>query len=236
MADPSPPFMMIVESEMERYRRDTWKSKEAETIAWIDSFAPGDALFDIGANVGVYTLYAASRGITVFAFEPDAKNFARLRENVDANAWLDRVTVAQYAVSDRDGEGVFYERGAVTGESGGQVNAALCNGMAAYPVALRTVDSLAAAFGCPTHVKVDIDGQELRVVRGMKATLANPALKSVLIEVDTSEPEQKFVISLDFMAFGFRVDKSLNALPNHSRVRRAAEGIRVENIVFTRES
>jgi hypothetical protein len=54
-------------------------SKEPITIAWMDTFASGETLYDIGANVGMYTVYAAvMRDAAVYSFEPEALNYAEL--------------------------------------------------------------------------------------------------------------------------------------------------------------
>lgn len=60
--------------------------KEPETIGWIDRFDDGDVLWDIGANIGQFTLYAgANQALTVLAFEPSPASFAVLCENIDLN-------------------------------------------------------------------------------------------------------------------------------------------------------
>src|SRR5690348_10867014 len=51
-----------------KYRADTFSSKEPETLAWIDSLPTGSTLWDVGANVGLYSCYAAkARNCRVFA-------------------------------------------------------------------------------------------------------------------------------------------------------------------------
>ena len=50
-----------------RFRALTFSDKEPETLTWIDGFVDGETLLDIGANIGIYTLYAAKKGITVRA-------------------------------------------------------------------------------------------------------------------------------------------------------------------------
>jgi FkbM family methyltransferase len=232
---------MLQTSEVERFRHDSFWSKEPETLEWIKDFADGDTFFDIGANVGVYSLYCAAvhRWCKVFAFEPDAKNFARLQENIEANAYAN-IVAAQYAVSDRPGVGVFAEASPIIGSSGGQYDQGLCNGQAHYHVSAVTVDILADLYGPPQHVKIDIDGQEARVVRGMRNILKDPRLKSVLVEFALagefwSNAAMDRVDGIDaFLRSGFTNENRYNAIPNHSRIRRAAEGIHVENIVFTR--
>ena len=82
----------------------------------------------------------------------------------------------------------------------------------------------------PNHIKIDIDGQELMVIRGMKETLKSPKLKSVLVEIEGRSDE----ITSRFLENGFTVFNKFNHMDNHSRVRRAKEKINVENIVFVR--
>ena len=57
--------------------------KEPITIEWILGFTPGDVLIDVGANVGTYSMFAAvMRDAKVYAFEPEAQNFALLNRNI----------------------------------------------------------------------------------------------------------------------------------------------------------
>src|SRR5512139_1901242 len=104
-----PPFVMHIDTSMERYRWDTFWTKEPETIAWIDSFEPGACFWDIGANVGVYSLYAASldRGLDIYAFEPAEPNFQQLARNKEHNRVRDfsqegykRITCSRFALGD----------------------------------------------------------------------------------------------------------------------------------------
>src|ERR1051325_5936164 len=61
-------------------------TKQPATIQWIDSFLPNSVFWDVGANVGVYTLYAARRGAAqVVAFEPAAVNYFLLAAHCEAN-------------------------------------------------------------------------------------------------------------------------------------------------------
>ena len=65
--------------------------KQPATIEWIESFRPDSVFWDVGANVGVYSLYAALRGDTrVVAFEPAAVNFFLLAANCEANRLVPR--------------------------------------------------------------------------------------------------------------------------------------------------
>jgi tRNA1(Val) A37 N6-methylase TrmN6 len=68
------------------WRKETFDTKEPETIEWIDSFEKETVFWDIGANVGVYSLYAALHpSVKVLSFETAASNFYILNKNIEIN-------------------------------------------------------------------------------------------------------------------------------------------------------
>jgi len=75
--------------------------------------AAGDTVVDIGANVGVFTLWAASRhpDVKVIAIEPSPRMCESLRRNISASG-LRNVTIVQSASGGQTGEAVLYSRGA----------------------------------------------------------------------------------------------------------------------------
>src|SRR2546430_8849931 len=71
------PIRLSLTSESEQYRAETYASKEPETIAWLtEELREGDVFFDVGANIGLYSLYAAKLrpSCRVYAFEPESHN------------------------------------------------------------------------------------------------------------------------------------------------------------------
>ena len=82
------------------FRANSLLTKEPETINWIDSFEQDDIMWDVGANIGCYTLYAASKGISVCAFEPVAANYYILNKNINLNQFCDVVNAYCLAFSD----------------------------------------------------------------------------------------------------------------------------------------
>lgn len=230
------PFLMLAETDLEKHRRQTFWYKEPETIAWIDSFADGDTFWDVGANVGIYSLYCAAMHphTTIHAFEPHRGNFAHLRQNaLINNFWF--LHPHHCAILDHGATDIFYEppREEI-GASGGQAEVARSDSHVHYPVWVTSLDALTEPFGVPQHVKIDIDGQELRVVLGMANLLQERGLRSVLIEVDLTQHHERDAVCGIFFAAGFDMLNPFNTLPNHSRHRRAKEGIHVENVIFTR--
>jgi FkbM family methyltransferase len=179
----------------ERWRADTYASKEPDTIAWIDAFVkPGEVLYDVGANIGQYSLYAARRlegDLRVFAFEPEALNYARLNQNIVLNGLSDSVTAYCLAVADRTALDYFYVKAFAPGASLHCWGRSVTQGEVEFPPKNRqgtmgvSLDELTGRFGLPfpDHIKVDVDGIEEQIVIGAAGTLRDPRLKSVLIEV-----------------------------------------------------
>jgi FkbM family methyltransferase len=214
-------FKMRVSTKMEEYRWRTALDKEPETISWLKSFSPHDVFFDVGANVGVYSLFAASLypEMMILAFEPMKANYEALRENIRMNGFSNIYPI-RAAIGRERAFVNFDSKGLETGGSGGQA------GEKGDPVSMLSADDLGMDID---HVKIDIDGQELEVVKGMQKTL--PRIKSILIEVSKAS---KGPIMDILTTAGFTTDNRFNAMTPHSSDRRAAEGIDAENIVFTR--
>ena len=79
-------LIFTVPNDLNRFRIDTFSTKEPETLEWIEGIPQGSVLWDIGANVGLYTCYAAkARGCHVFAFEPSVFNLELLARNIFLN-------------------------------------------------------------------------------------------------------------------------------------------------------
>jgi FkbM family methyltransferase len=178
---------------MTRFRIDTLETKEPETLDWIDTqVRDGDVVFDVGGNVGIYTLYAAFRHPRAFlvAFEPEYANLHLLRDNVVANGLSHRVRLYSIALSDRTGVSLLHVQDLMPGaalhtesatrltrtESGERV--VLSEGT----WAMTLDDFCGQADLYPNALKIDVDGGEGRVLAGAAATLARPALRTVIVE------------------------------------------------------
>lgn len=151
-----------------------------QTEAIAASLAPGDVFFDVGANVGYYTLLASARvGARgrVVAFEPLVRNLSFLHRHLALNG-ATNVTVLPFACSAEAGYGTFQEGADVaTGhlDAGGGGGA----GGAGAPVHLVTLDGAVKLLGvAPTVIKIDVEGAEHDVLRGAAETLrtARPRL------------------------------------------------------------
>ncbi len=202
------------------WRFATLLEKEPETIEWIDSFEPGDLFWDIGANVGIYSIYAAARAIRTFSFEPHFANYGQLCATIALNdvqhlvtplclAFASGKSVSEMNLASLDVGTSMSNFGAALDFRGNAFNPAFRQGMVGYDI-----DSFVADFGVevPTHIKIDVDGIELAIVEGARRTLADPRVRSVSIELIDSDERQVSGVTEILESAGLRfVHKRQNA-------------------------
>lgn len=185
------------------WRADTLLTKEPETIEWIDGMLSGEVFWDIGANVGLYSVYAAKKGLTVFSFEPSAYNFFMLTKNIEINDMQNDALCYPVAISDKSEFGVLNMT--MTSAGGAmstfsniseKLDEIKCGGVASDVVFRQGmlsfgIDELISIHGftIPNHIKIDVDGIEDMIIKGGLKTLADKRVKSILIELDENEVE-----------------------------------------------
>lgn len=202
------------------WRYATLLEKEPETIEWIDSFQPDDLFWDIGANVGIYSIYAAVRGIRTFAFEPHFANYGQLCATIALNevenlvtplclAFANAKSVSEMNLASIDVGTSMSNFGAALDFRGNAFDPAFRQGMIGYDI-----DSFVVDFGMtiPNHIKIDVDGIELAIVEGARKTLSDPRVRSVSIELIDSDERQVAAVTEILESAGLRfVQKRQNA-------------------------
>lgn len=231
-------------SEIERSRFDTLFSKEPETIKWIeDFFSEKDIFLDVGANIGIFSLFAGEihQGLTVYACEPAYHNFYKLCTNILLNNLEPRVFPLGVGLSDHIDFTTLHLSSIQDGSASHSLGSAIAQKQADsktfnHVVALISLDELISKqiIKPPQHIKIDVDGVEVYVVRGMANYLKNPNLKSVLIELDHKLSDTQEIFQ-HMEAAGFSMEHPINAMKGHSRERRQGAGHgHIENVIFTR--
>lgn len=158
-------------------------SKEPKTLEWIDTFKRSENFLDVGANIGIYSLYAAKKGISVYAFEPQVLNFAELYTNIYLNDLSDKINGYGIALTNENTIEYLSLLSMVPGQSHndyaidipGQIKQGCAGFKLDYLVEKNVIPQ-------PTHIKIDVDGIESKVIEGGVNTIQN--CKTILIEVE----------------------------------------------------
>ena len=184
-------------------------SSEPETRRWVESFAADQVFYDIGANIGLYSLFASLKtGCRCVSIEPNPFSYDGLIRNVLLNKVQDKVIALCMAVGDDEG---LLRLGMVTDESGavGSTLAQSEDGRTQVAAVVTRLDSLVKLKNIPfpNHVKIDVDGIEDQILAGAQATLADSRVKSVLIEVCDRQPEQVTALRSSLEACGLALSQ-----------------------------
>ena len=217
------------------WRVSSLHTKEPDTIAWIESMQPDQLLFDVGANMGQYSLYAWKHGLRVHAFEPESQNFALLQRNLVVNKANDRVTAWPLALAEVPSIAIMHLSTVMPGGSCHAYKDPIgYNGKkkswpATQGSVATTLDAFAAQFGMPDHIKIDVDGFEHLVLAGATAVL--DVVKSVLVELNTALTEQSAPLFQLMTDKGFIYDPA----QQQSSMRKEGPFTGVGNCIFYRK-
>jgi FkbM family methyltransferase len=183
---------------------------EPQLVDFVERLEPDDVVFDVGANVGLYSLLAAETVTEggVVAFEPHPQNAQRLEQNAELNG-LDLRTL-DVALSDQDGQTELSFPADIPGEG----KATIANGHGGLPankattVETRRADGLVASGTVPqpTVIKIDVEGAEEAVINGMHDVLDAPACRLVYCEVH-APPDDPTDVAASLDKLGFEVTR-----------------------------
>ena len=185
---------------------------EPDTIEWLEQLPEEPVvLWDIGANIGLYSLFAATtRQCRVMAFEPHAATFDLLNVNIALNHLEDRITalpvalcgqtrIDQFNMAAMDAGGSMHGFGVESDQFGQKIQTVFRSGAIGM-----TLDDFVRVFRppLPHYLKIDVDGLEPEIIRGGRETLSN--VRSVIVEMEGSEARRsnlaKMMVDLGFFA------------------------------------
>jgi FkbM family methyltransferase len=195
------------------WRAKTLFSEEPETIKWLDTLTRKDVFWDVGANVGLYSIYAAVRsGCKVIAFEPEPSNFSILLKNIYINNLQKQILPFNAPLSESSKLGLMHLNSLT---KGGAFNK-FCRSSIPLEKPKKSLqkvreekninffchsikgDSLSGLKGItlPTFLKIDVDGAELSIIRGINNLLKNNKLKNILIEIEDKTNNGKELLKI----------------------------------------
>jgi len=187
---------------------------EKTTMEWIRDFIqPNDIVFDIGANVGSYSLLIGKKlnlgSGKVYSFEPDFQNFYSLNFNIINNNLVGRVIPIALPIDDKLNFNCFLLSSLESGSAEHVLNKKidflnLKNPHVQGVVTLSLDDFIKLDdVPFPQHLKIDVDGSELNIIKGAKEFLNDKRLKTMIIEITPDDPETVNII----MNCGFDIYK-----------------------------
>ena len=213
-----------------------WRAKSLLTeeplmISWIKSMQLDDVVLDVGANVGMYTVPIAKKVQTVYACELDPLNIAILKENLFFNSVTENVVVLPFACGDsakivdvkfRD---LAYGDALQLIEGGDPQNTRFGDRTHSAKVIQFSLDDIFAKLDLPqpNKIKIDVDGNELTVLQGMKDLIRSA--NEVYFE-DSLSDSCKAVVQFLF-SIGFEKHQSVEMFSKNN-----SNQIIGENIVF----
>ena len=169
---------------------------EPNTVNWIDDYVKkDDCFFDIGANIGVFSIYAAKNNLAkVYSFEPESSNYYYLNKNIWHNNLSGRVKAFNLALNDSNIISVLNLSQFIAGSSSHNFDEELNPQQKVFSSPFKqgmigvSMDELLYSWNgdieFPNHIKMDVDGNEYRIINGMQKVLKDKRLKTLAIEIN----------------------------------------------------
>jgi FkbM family methyltransferase len=198
LGDDDGKYKFHCDTEKEKRRASRLFTKETGTIEWIKrDCRQGDVFFDVGANIGLYTVFSGSKvGAegTVYSFEPHAINFAALLKTIHANNFESIVHAISLPLGNELNFGMFNYQSLAAASSTSQFEGNSYEGDVFVPKYSElkycvSVDYLLSLglIKPAQMVKIDVDGLDYEVLKGMEGMLREKSRpRSIQIELGTS--------------------------------------------------
>ena len=199
----------VTPNAVTHYRAKTLFTKEVETIDWINSFDTNSIFWDIGANVGLYSVYAAKkRNCKVYSFEPSPLNIKCLSRNVCINNLSDKINIIPIALSHISNSfSTYMEESNIDGSAMNTYGVnfdfegnKITERQFSYKIygTNMTHYFVIVLISFAKYVKIDVDGIEHLILKGAKSLFSNDIVKEFQIEISENFSTQKSTI-LDIM-------------------------------------
>ena len=205
-------------NDISQWRADSFSTKEPETLKWIDEIPKGSVIWDIGANVGIYSLYAAKkRSCKVFAFEPSIFNLELLARNIFLNRLTDSITIVPLPLSDKLAISHLNMTSTAWGgamstfnESYGHDGNAMEKIFVIPTLGLSMSDATnLLKIPQPDYIKMDVDGIEHLILKGGMQVIAKA--KGILIEINDEFKVQADEATICLIKAGFTLKEKRHA-------------------------
>jgi FkbM family methyltransferase len=231
------PFKLDISDELSAWRSKTFYSKEPETLKWLEFFAVTnhnyEILIDVGANIGIYTLYWLHFPNTrAIAIEPFSENIRLLSKNIRINNFMTRVDIISKPLSSQNTLGYSTINDIRPGGSDYKLSLnGNLNQSNSIKVETLTLDSVLGGKEGKYILKIDTDGTDFDILKGAELALKDGKIVSILIE--SSEEGQESIESY-LKSFDLIADSRFNLIDDHSDLRRKINGQKERNRVYSK--
>lgn len=214
---------LIKKNYITKYRNDTILTKEPETINWIQGMERNSIFYDVGANIGLYSIISAILySKKVIAFEPSFFNLQLLSKNIYKNNLSEKIIIVPISLDSNTGQGLFKlssieEGGALSSFEYNDVKLDMYNDSQfinkkidfKYSTISFSLDEFLKNFNelKPDYLKIDVDGIETKILKGGTKILENH-VKSILIKSNSSADEKEIIKIMNFYNFQLMDNKS----------------------------
>ncbi len=208
-------FKVYTPNQLCKFRYQSFSYKEPEILEWINNFGGGGVFYDIGANIGLYSIYFAKlKKGNVYSFEPSVFNLRQLAKNISLNEMSSQITIIPNPLSNLTGSADFIngnsdEGGALSafgvdyGYDGKPMNSDIKYNLLGF--SLDDLYKKEIIIEPPNLIKIDVDGIEHKILEGAKEILSLNSCKSVYIEVNDDFIEQSLNVKKILEQFGFKL-------------------------------
>lgn len=232
------PFKLDESLEIPKWRAATFWTKEPETIAWINRYLATNTkvntFVDVGANIGIYSLYASSlnKEVKIFAIEPIQETYFELIKNIELNSVSRQIQPISAALSYMEGTGQMIGSDGRAGSSGAQLIVGDdSSGSSGSFIRTMTGDQiLSQQVGSRAIVKIDTDGNEFDVLGGFEKSFGKNLVESILVETTSANVSQ---IDEILKSNKFIEDYSFLGIKDHSNHRRIKAGNRERTKIYS---
>lgn len=234
-------FIMSLSSSHDEMRYRTFFTKEPEMLDWLNSIekifsAKNFVFYDIGANVGIYSLYLASinNNCSIYSFEPESSNFFTLNTNIHANSFSN-IKPCLIALSSQSSFSDLHisilESGAGAAALDVDYKHTTHKSIHKQSIYKTSLDDLVndRYFKFPNFIKIDVDGHEAEIISGAQKVLLDSRLKGLIIEYEYSCESDKLKFIKEISLYGFELKLESNWVDTSS-----VSSESIQNFIFSR--
>ncbi|MGC2153334.1 MAG: FkbM family methyltransferase [Terriglobales bacterium] len=190
------------------------EAEQAVQNTLAERLRPGMIFYDLGANLGLFTLLAARLVTTtgkVFSFEPDPKNAADLRRNIQRNGFSN-VTVVESGVWSTSGNSSFVAANADSPDHGVGKFVERAPTDSGTLISCVSLDDFIQTAPPPDAIKCDIEGAEVEALRGAAKLLQSPSRPWIIMEMHSPALDQAARATLSSCGYQLTAADELHVL------------------------